>query len=97
MTLKKTIKQVLVLDPEKEVSRISSRLIKLLRDIKRKGIVVGISGGIDSSVTLALAVKALGRERVLALQMPERHSAEETLSLSGLLAGVCPYGHNIMI
>ena len=47
---------------------------------------MGISGGIDSSVTLALAVKALGKERVFALQMPEQHSAEETLYLSGLLA-----------
>jgi NAD+ synthase len=57
-----------------------------LRTLKRKGLIVGISGGIDSSVTLALAVKALGTDRVLALQMPERHSADETLSLSGLLA-----------
>lgn len=82
----KSIKQALILDPEEEVSRISSRLIEILRSLKRKGIVVGISGGIDSSVTLALAVKALGKERVLALQMPEHHSAEETLQLSGLIA-----------
>ncbi len=86
MTSSNSIKQALVLDPEQEVKRISSRLTELLRGLKRKGIVVGISGGIDSSVTLALAVKALGKERVLALQMPERHSAEETLYLSGLLA-----------
>lgn len=86
MTNAKSIKQALVLDPEKEINRISSQLIELLKGLKRKGLIVGISGGIDSSVTLALAVKALGTERVLALQMPERHSAEETLRLSGLLA-----------
>ena len=86
MPFMNSIKQALILDPEKEVSRISSRLIEILRGLKRKGIIVGISGGIDSSVTLALAVKALGKERVLALQMPEHHSAEETLQLSGLIA-----------
>jgi NAD+ synthase len=48
--------------------------------------VVGVSGGIDSSVTLALCARAVGAERVIALQMPERHSAEETLDLSGCIA-----------
>jgi NAD+ synthase len=51
-------------------------------DIKRRGIVVGLSGGIDSSVTCALCVKAFGPRRVFGLHMPERHSADETLDLS---------------
>jgi NAD+ synthase len=55
-------------------------------ELKRRGLVLGVSGGIDSSVTLALAVRAVGKEKVLVLQMPERHSAEETLYLSGLVA-----------
>ncbi len=86
MTHRQSIQKALILDPEQEIDRVSQRLVELLRVMKRKGLVIGISGGIDSSVTLALAVKALGRERVLALQMPERHSAEETLYLSNLLA-----------
>ena len=86
MTTSLSIKQALILDPEKEVTRISTNLTETLRKLNRRGIVVGISGGIDSSVTLALAAKALAKKRVLALQMPERHSAEETLYLSRLLA-----------
>ncbi len=86
MSPAQSIKQALTLDPEKEVAGITEKLVETLRDLKRRGIVVGISGGIDSSVTLALSIKALGKKRVLALQMPERHSAEETLYLSGLLA-----------
>ncbi|SHH84179.1 NAD(+) synthase [Desulfofustis glycolicus] len=86
MTHRQSIEETLVLNPDQEIDRISQRLVELLRVMKRKGLVIGISGGIDSSVTLALAVKALGRERVLALQMPERHSAEETLYLSNMLA-----------
>lgn len=81
-----SMKQALVLDPEAESRRIADSLVQLLASMKRRGIVVGISGGIDSSVTLALAVRALGKDRVFALQMPERHSAEDTLDLSALVA-----------
>ena len=81
------LKDVLKLDAEQEVEKICSQLRKLLtQQLKRRGLVVGISGGIDSSVTTALAVRALGAERVFGLMMPEHHSAEETLPLSSLLA-----------
>jgi NAD+ synthase len=79
--------QLLNLDPEREVDRICSRMRELmLTQVKRRGVVLGLSGGIDSSVTAALAVRALGRERVLGLEMPERHSAEESERFSGMLA-----------
>ena len=79
--------EVLRLDPERETARICGRMREfMLNRVKRRGIIVGLSGGIDSSVTAALAVKALGRERVLGLEMPERHSAQETLQLSGMVA-----------
>lgn len=80
-------KEVLLLDPEKEAGRICARIRELmLTQVKRRGVVVGLSGGIDSSVTAALAARALGRERVVGLEMPERHSAQETLTLSGMVA-----------
>jgi NAD+ synthase len=74
---------VLNLDPEKETGRIVAGIRNALRnDLKRRGMVVGISGGIDSSVTAALAVRALGRDRVFGLELPELHSAKETIELS---------------
>jgi NAD+ synthase len=80
-------KDVLKIDCAKEVDKICNQMKNILaNDVKRRGIVLGISGGIDSSVTCALAVKALGKERVFTLQMPEKHSSDETLYLSGLLA-----------
>ncbi|WP_136516079.1 NAD(+) synthase [Geomonas edaphica] len=79
--------EVLRLDPEREAERICARIRELMRrEVKRGGMVVALSGGIDSSVTAALAVRALGARRVVGLEMPERHSAPETLALSGKLA-----------
>ena len=74
-------------DPEREADRICARMRELMKSrLKRRGLVVGLSGGIDSSVTAALAVRALGRERVLGLAMPERHSASESLELGAKVA-----------
>lgn len=81
---------VLKLDPTREVERICATLRTLLaKQLKRRGLVVAISGGIDSSVTLSLAARAVGAERVIALMMPELHSADETLYLSTLIADAC--------
>ena len=78
---------VLKINCEKEVDKIVNKMKLVLTDsLKRRGFVVAISGGIDSSVTAALCVKAIGKDRVFALQMPERHSSENTLSISSRLA-----------
>lgn len=58
----------------------------VLRRLKRKGVVVAISGGIDSSVVAALCVKALGTARVLGLLLPEADSSPDSLHFANLLA-----------
>src|SRR5712691_1150985 len=52
----------------------------------RDGVVVGVSGGIDSAVTAALAAEALGPERVRCVSMPSRYSSEGTRSDARRLA-----------
>ncbi len=59
---------------------------QVLGTLRRKGVVVGVSGGVDSSVVVALATRALGKERVLALLMPERDSSPASLELGMMLA-----------
>lgn len=76
-------RDILELDAEQEVEKISKKLRNLMKtDIRRRGVVLGLSGGIDSSVTCALSVRAFGAKKVFGLHMPERHSSDETLSLS---------------
>jgi NAD+ synthase len=78
---------VLEIDTERETEKIVSRIRAMLsKQLKRRGLVVGVSGGIDSSVTLALAVRACGAGKTVSLMMPERHSAGDTLSLSERVA-----------
>jgi NAD+ synthase len=55
-------------------------------NLKRKGGVIGLSGGIDSSVTLALAVKAFGKERVFGVMLPEKDSSTDSEILAKKLA-----------
>ena len=87
------------LDAAAEVEHIAGRLRKILAgDLKRRGLVLGLSGGIDSSVCAALAVRAVGKERVLGLMMPERHSESETRDLGKLAAdslGISSVDENI--
>ena len=76
----------LSIDCEREVSRISASIRGYLREVNRTGLVVAVSGGIDSSVVLALAAQAVGRNRVLALLMPDKDSSPESLELGLRLA-----------
>ena len=77
----------LVLDPAAEVERITGWMRDRLRlDLRKRGLVLGLSGGIDSSLCAALAVKALGAKNVFALFMPENDSDPESLRLGRSVA-----------
>lgn len=69
------------------VEQIASALREqVTKRLHRRGVVLGLSGGIDSTVCAALAARALGPDRVLGLLMPEAHSAEESTPLGQLAA-----------
>jgi NAD+ synthase (glutamine-hydrolysing) len=52
------------------------------------GVLLGLSGGIDSALTLAIAVDALGRDRVRALMLPSRFNASMSLEDARAMAGI---------
>ncbi|MDE2402854.1 MAG: NAD(+) synthase [Burkholderiales bacterium] len=70
--------EVLALDCAAEVDRIGRHLIESLRSFHKRGVVLGLSGGVDSSVCAALAVRALGPKKVFGLLMPERDSSAQS-------------------
>jgi NAD+ synthase len=74
-----------------DIDFVCEQLITRLRlqitdTLNRQGAVVGISGGIDSALTLALAVRALGSERVLGIMLPEKESSSQSAKYAELLA-----------
>jgi NAD+ synthase len=78
---------VLTVDYVAEGERIAARIRSVLAEnVRRRGLVVAISGGIDSSCSALLAVKALGADRVLGLIMPERDSSDSSAKRAGILA-----------
>jgi NAD+ synthase len=79
-------KSVLDLDPAAETDRIVTWLRENMRGLHKSGAVLGISGGIDSSVCLALCVKAFGAERVIPLLLPEKDSDPASEDLARMLA-----------
>ena len=81
------VRDVLDIDAEAVTAEIVDALRRLVgQELRRRGAVVAVSGGIDSAVTAALCVRAFGAERTLGVSMPEADSAGDTANLSTLVA-----------
>jgi NAD+ synthase len=81
-------KDILVI---KNIEEECNRIVNILRDsilhkLNRSGAVIGISGGIDSSVSMALTSLAIPRENILAIMMPEHDSSDDSARLAQDLA-----------
>ena len=77
----------LKIDAAAEAERVAKQIRILVgSELRRRGVVLGLSGGIDSSVCAALSVLALGKDRVFGLHMPEGESSDDSIRLSTMLA-----------
>ena len=66
---------VLKIDPVQELEKLSKFILEQVRGVyRRKGIIVGLSGGIDSACMAAIAVYTVGKEKVVGLVLPEKES-----------------------
>ena len=80
-------KDSLKIDAEKVTNHLCETIAAQVGGLmKKRGAVIGISGGIDSAVVAALCARALGPEKVLGVMMPEKDSAGESKSLATELA-----------
>lgn len=91
--------EIINFDRDEEVSHICKTMRAALQSVlHRRGVVVAVSGGIDSSVCAALAVKAIGPKKTFLIQLPERDSAGSSQSRSDELIahlGAEHTSHNI--
>jgi NAD+ synthase len=72
---------VLRLDPAAEVERIGAGLRRIVGlTLRRRGLIIALSGGVDSAVCAALAVRALGPAKVFGLMLPEQDSSPTSLT-----------------
>ena len=83
-----TLGDLLRIDAAEETEKIVSRIRDIVfHQLKRKGAVIGVSGGIDSSVVAFLCARALGKERVFLLFTPEADSSPDSARLGRAVAG----------
>jgi len=67
---------VLKIDPEKELEKLYEFIVEHVRKVfRRKGVIVGLSGGIDSACMVSIAVHAVGKQNVVGLILPEKESS----------------------
>lgn len=101
MTVSETIhiKPLPIIVPDKE-EKIYQGLILGLKDYVEKNnfpsVLLGLSGGIDSALVLALAVDALGPERVRAISMPSRYTAQMSIDDAELMSKTLNVQYNII-
>ncbi|WP_129777711.1 NAD(+) synthase [Peristeroidobacter soli] len=87
MAARKLDPKVLEMDNDRVIEHIVTRLRSILsKDVGRRGFVCAMSGGIDSSVSSALCVKALGKDKVYGLMLPEKDSSGFSTSRGRQLA-----------
>lgn len=81
-------KEILFLEnPELICDQICQKLRTDIKNkLKRRGAVIGISGGIDSSVVLALTARAIGKENVVGVLLPEKDSSPDSIMLAQKLS-----------
>ena len=87
MAAVKLSSNVLDIDPQAAADFVCKRMVDIVgKDLRRRGVVVALSGGVDSSVCAALSVRALGPGKVFGLLLPEKDSSSASEDLGRQVA-----------
>ena len=89
-------RSVLDIDCEKEADRICRWMVEAVAQrLHRRGVIIALSGGVDSSVCGALAVRAFGPAKVFGLLLPEHDSSSSSAELGGQVAAQLGIRHQL--
>jgi len=80
------LKKEINIDPERVTEKIITFIRNNINSFKRNGAIVGISGGLDSACVTALLTRAIEKNKILGLIMPERDSDDKTKGDAELVA-----------
>ena len=81
------LKDLVEFSEEQEVEKISKKIVEFLRkDLRKRGLVVAVSGGVDSAVCAALAARAVGKKKVFSILLPEHDSSSASVQLGKSVA-----------
>ena len=75
-------KEVLRINGEVEADKISGFIRDQTLSLHRDGIIIGLSGGVDSALCAALSVKAISKDKVLGLMLPDKESSPQSAELA---------------
>jgi len=70
------LRNEMTIDPNKLIPQITSFIKKHMQKMERDGVILGLSGGLDSAVVAELCIRAVGAQKTLALLMPEKDSSK---------------------
>ena len=88
---------VLALDAEAETARICAWMVETVAStLHRRGVIIAISGGVDSSVCAALAARAFGPKKVYGLLLPERDSSSSSADRGSIVATQLDLAHELI-
>ena len=88
---------VLALDAEAETARICAWMVETVAStLHRRGVIIAISGGVDSSVCAALAARAFGPKKVYGLLLPERDSSSSSADCGSIVASQLGLAHELI-
>ena len=91
------IRDILKIDAQRESAIVQEFMSAQTKGTPRKdGIIVGVSGGIDSAVVAALAVAAVGKDKVFGLILPERDSSPDSAAFAKLVIDSLGIEHDTM-
>lgn len=79
-------KEILKINCKAEAERICAFIKDQMRSMHRQGIVIGLSGGVDSALSATLSAKAIGKEKVLALLLPDKESSPQSAGFASMQA-----------